>query len=118
MSSGSAVQRIYTVHDYPLKRKVFSRVDIDPTKHAATYALLLYYHALVYQEIYYREDTTSGANPPGNNPGTYNRVTTNGPYGIWGHRIGDLCYNGNSTVTTFVDADGVASALCAFDCDS
>ena len=41
-----------------------------------------------YQDIYRKEDEAAG--DPGNIPGMINRARSTGPYGIWGHHIGDL----------------------------
>jgi hypothetical protein len=41
-----------------------------------------------YQAIYAEEE--GNAPPAGDLPGMLNRATTDGQYGIWGHRLGDL----------------------------
>jgi hypothetical protein len=42
--------------------------------------------------MYDHEQRTSTI-PEGLIPGMYNRVTTDGIFGIWGHRLGDLVLN-------------------------
>lgn len=42
-----------------------------------------------YEEVYETERQTSAVEE-GLIPGMYNRVRTNGKYGIWGHELGDL----------------------------
>jgi hypothetical protein len=41
-----------------------------------------------YKEIYKEENDAAG--DPGMIPGMMNRATSKGPYGIWGHVLGDL----------------------------
>lgn len=41
-----------------------------------------------YVRMYAQEDKAVG--DPGNIPGMFNRATSEGPYGIWGHCLGDL----------------------------
>jgi hypothetical protein len=86
--------RVYTMYDYPLARTVFCRFDVDQAQ--LTNGQLLYLHALGYQEIYNREDDAvhSKGEQVKNISGMLNRDQTNGPFGIWGHSIGDLVYNG------------------------
>lgn len=114
--------RVYITHSYPLSREVYTRFDIRAGAGAekVTYGYLLYLHTLAYQEIYAREDDAvkeSGEDVK-NIPGMLNRQQTEGPFGIWGHSIGDLVYNGYSEVKVFRDNDGTASVLCDFSCDS
>jgi len=52
-----------------------------------------------YQYIYKIED---GDEVPGHIPGMYNRVTTDGEFGIWGHDIGDL-----TICTLYIDEDNL-----------
>lgn len=42
-----------------------------------------------YRKMYAEENKTSGGDP-GHIPGMFNRATSQGKYGIWGHDIGDL----------------------------
>ena len=52
-----------------------------------------------YRQIYREED----AQDPGSLiPGTYNRCETQGPYGIWGHVIGNLAIEGVALFTSGV----------------
>jgi hypothetical protein len=114
--SGS-VRRVYTEHSYPLSRTVYSRFDVPVDAPNLTYSDLLYYFTLAYQQIYRLEDIAN-TTPPVCNTISMNRQTTNGPFRIWGHYICQLVYNGDSTLTTFSDADHVNSVLCSFECDS
>lgn len=110
--------RVYTMYHYPLSRTVFCRFDLDQVH--ITNGQLQYLHALGYQMIYTKEDDTirSRSEQVKNIPGMLNRNQTNGPFGIWGHSIEDLVYNGGSTVKIFQDHDGVKAILCDFSCDS
>ena len=49
-----------------------------------------------------------------NVPGTFNRRATGGPFGIFGHDIEELIYNGESTVKIFANN---SSVFCWFGCD-
>jgi hypothetical protein len=46
----------------------------------------------VYSRIYQEEDSAVGN--PGYIPGMYNRAASDGPYGIWGHYMEDLWFEG------------------------
>lgn len=50
--------------------------------------------ALFIQSTYRRIYDEESSEPVGNIPGMYNRQPTDGPYGIWGHHIGDLVIEG------------------------
>ena len=45
-----------------------------------------------YEAIYAAEDAATG--PTGDIPGTLNRKSSSGPYGIWGHCLEDLYFEG------------------------
>jgi hypothetical protein len=62
--------------------------------------------AFYYQRIYREEDAAAG--DPGNIPGMFNRNTSEGPYGIWGHCLGDLILH-----TAYVKGDQITTS-----CDS
>lgn len=55
-----------------------------------------------YERIYKEEDETDG--DPGMIPGMLNRARSSGPYGIWGHVLEDLYFEG---VTVDTDAKTV-----------
>jgi hypothetical protein len=97
--------RVYTQHDYPLGRIVFTKFDINPDElKELTLGHLLYLYTLAYQEIYSREAAIKNQETSSNDP--------------FGHCIDDLAYNGDSTIRTFIDADGVSAVFCYFECDS
>lgn len=115
--------RVYTLHNYPLSRDVYSRFELDQTHFKSdklTLGHLLYIYTLAYQEIYNQEDDAVVENGKvvKNIPGMANRERTEGPFEIWGHSIGDLDYNGSGSVVVFTDSDDQTAILCEFDCDS
>jgi hypothetical protein len=76
-------------YDYPLSTKaVFKR----KLKSKTSGRNILRYAAKDYKKIYDIEDGKVGN--PGNIPGMLNRASSNGPFGIWGHDIGDLYFEG------------------------
>ena len=62
--------------------------------------------------MYAIEDGVTNQVP--NLPGTYNRQMTEGDYGIWGHALEDLIYNGSAQIATFDQQ----SIVCDLGCDS
>lgn len=76
-------------YDYPLstpaefKRKLSSKTSARS---------ILRFAARDYKRIYDLEDGKVGKT--GTIPGMYNRNTSDGPYGIWGHYMGDLFFEG------------------------
>jgi len=77
-------------YDYPLENTAKFTRKLTPTMSALD---LLAFGKEDYQHIYKEEDAASNI-PPGNIPGMLNRNSTDGPYGIWGHDIGDLYFEG------------------------
>lgn len=78
-------ESIHIVFDYPLSQEVilefknkggFSRLDLFRCIHEG------------YSRIYAEEEAESG--DPGNVPGLMNRERSEGPHGIWGHRMSEL----------------------------
>jgi len=96
--------------DYPLHKPTCIKWVLEQE---ATFGMLLWLHAKSYNIVYQIEEQTSGGDP-GNIEGMFNRNTSEGMFGIWGHRIGDLLYNGHSIVG-FLD-DSVV--VCDFHVDS
>lgn len=104
---------IYAVVSYPTSQEGVFKVTLN--KHTPyTYASLWYVHAAAYRLVYRLEEMcTSGA--IGTISGAcMNRQTTCGPFGIWGHDICDLVYNG------FYNIYGVPGRylVCDLSCDS
>ncbi len=77
-----------------------------------TYGMLLYLYTIAYNLIYQIEDIDVGTTT-GNISGMLNRRTSAGRYGIWGHHIDDLVYNGKYTISIHDNA-----IICQFNCDS
>ena len=72
-------------YDYPLSK-------VAKFKHKLTSKTsgrnILRYAARDYKKIYAAEED------PGYIPGMFNRSSSDGPYGIWGHYMGDLFFEG------------------------
>jgi hypothetical protein len=108
----------YPVNTPAIFKYECSNIDI-------TYGLILYLYTYSYQKMYDIESETS-TKPVTNIPGMINRDATDGMFGIWGHVIGDLVYNGLSSITIYdkpyIDNNGINRVkrilLCDFDCDS
>jgi hypothetical protein len=75
------------VIDYPLN-KPFQRT-IKVKRGGMTRRKFVNLVARLYKLIYRQEDRDTKV-PTGNIPGLWNRSTSNGRYGIWGHHIDDL----------------------------
>lgn len=100
---------IYVTIDYSLTNKAVLKFTSNVP---VTYGLLLYAYTMAYQLVYKTEDEDVGT-PTGHIPGMLNRAKSNGRFGIWGHDIGDLVYNGNSCISIFDN-----HVICYFLCDS
>lgn len=115
------VRTMYATIKYPVKRPAHFRLTFDRD---ITYGMMLYGYSKAYQKMYELEEEVAdsedtrqdlpsrlaqlvGENSMLNRPQTYGR------YGIWGHSIGDLVYNGRSTVVV-----GQQALLANFGCDS
>lgn len=73
------------IYDYPLDREAKFKRKITPKTSARN---LLRFGARDYKKIYDAEKD------PGYIPGMFNRSRSDGPYGIWGHYMGDLFFEG------------------------
>lgn len=74
------------VIDYPLSNPFIKTID---TKNGMTRQQVVDLIVKCYKQIYKEEDKSTKV-ATGNIPGMFNRNTTDGKYGIWGHDIGDL----------------------------
>lgn len=104
---------IYAVITYPIKNKGIFKITFDD--HIPyTYASLWYAHAAAYRMMYRLEEMYVSREIKTVNPSMMNRETTAGPFGIWGHALGDLVYNGQYEI------DGLPNQfiVCDLDCDS
>jgi hypothetical protein len=73
--------------DYPLTTKYVEKIKtLDVAMNRLDFVTLVCNR---YKQIYDIEKTTSKTKE-GCIPGMYNRMKTNGMYGIWGHMLGDL----------------------------
>ena len=78
------------IYDYPLNRTARIPHTVKSGKWTRTEVCRLIQRD--YARIYRMEEKVTG--DPGNIPGMFNRLATNGPFGIWGHSIGDLVIEG------------------------
>ena len=76
-----------------------------------TYGKLLYIYTIAYRLMYMLENKHGKIVQL--SPFMLNRGTSNGPYQIWGHDIGDLIYNGGSKLEIYEDY-----IICDFSVDS
>lgn len=88
------VNEIYCIIEYPLDKKAIFKYKIEEE---ITIGKLLYIYSHMYHEIYRIEDENM------DNP----------VFGIWGHYIGDLVYNGHNTIKVYENY-----IVCKFECDS
>lgn len=83
-------------YDYPLSNEA---AFVHPITKDMTWANILALAKKDYKRIYKEEDDSTKVKP-GNIPGMLNRNKTNGKWGIWGHDIGDLFFEGVRIDTT------------------
>lgn len=102
------VDTVYCVIGYPVKNTAIVKFKTSNV----TYGKLLYLNTIAYQLMYKIEDEDVG-HATENIKGMYNRAPSKGRFGIYGHHIGDLVYNGGSKITIY---DNVA--VCVFSVDS
>lgn len=103
------VEYVICIIRYPLEIPAYIKLVLED--YDLTYGQLLYVYTRAYQLVYKLEEEEVG--DPGHILGIFNRMKSDGPFGIWGHDITDLAYNGNSTVTEYDKF-----LTCEFDCDS
>lgn len=102
------IKTVYTIITYPLSKPAIIKFDcLVPI----TYGVLLYIYTYAYQLVYKLEEENVGN--PGLIPGMLNRAKSKGMFGIYGHNIDDLVYNGNSIIEIHDDY-----IICDFHCDS
>lgn len=82
-------------YDYPLSTTAKFKRKLGP-KHTARN--ILRFAARDYKKIYDIEDGKAG--DPGYIKGMLNRNSSSGPFGIWGHYMGDLFFEG-----IYIDTD-------------
>ena len=108
------IKYIYAVIDYPVTNEGLFKLTCKPELNELTYGKIAYAYTIAYQTMYDIETSTQTKYIK-NNPFLLNRGYSNGKYGIWGHVITDLVYNGNSNISVYNDEQSV---ICSFDCDS
>lgn len=75
------------MYSYPLSHVATFMEMVEPTNSVIDILVLGRKH---YEAIYETEKSADGET--GNIPGMLNRASSHGPYGIWGHHIGDLYF--------------------------
>lgn len=102
--------------DYPLTNKAYFIFNIN-NEYNVTYCDLLYLHTIAYKLTYLIEETDD--ENPGNIPGMLNRAKSSGRFGIWGHCLGDLVYNGHCELTMYNGDNKYGHHVCfKASCDS
>lgn len=82
-------QKILVVFSYPLAREHIFLLEAPRGSSGFSRAEIALTISKVYQHIYNEEEKSSQTIAT-NIPGMYNRTTTQGRYGIWGHSLGEL----------------------------
>lgn len=106
------IKYVYAVISYPLANIAIIKFTC---RQPVTYGMLLYLYTVAYKLVYKIEDYDVG-HPTNHIPGMFNRQRSSGRFGIWGHDIEDLVYNGNSSICVYEGAND--SVVCRFECDS
>jgi len=108
----TAIKTIKCFITYPVSKTGIFEFTLDPTV-KLTNLVVTYAYTIAYKLMYDLEDF-SVQHPTGEIPGMLNRQRSTGPFGIWGHHIGDLVYNGINHLAV-VNED---TLFCQFGCDS
>ncbi len=87
----TAAEKITVIFSYPLKGKF--RFDLNKSGGNITRKDFAEFIQSTYRCIY-EEERKGIKGSYGNIPGMLNRAPSYGPYGIWGHHIGDLVIEG------------------------
>ena len=87
---------------YPLGTPASMDFKVDDS---TTVGDVLWIAAKFYEKVYDEEDSWDTPSSPDERTGLLNRERTSGPYGIWGHDIGDLWFEG-------IRIDGRKITLC------
>ena len=103
------INTIYAIITYPLTNSAVVKFVCNKP---ITHGILLYAYTIAYQLVYKTEDDDVGKKTE-DIPGMLNRAKSNGRFGISGHLITDLAYNGISSITIHDNY-----IVCYFDCDS
>lgn len=103
------IRTIYTIIKYPLSTPSIFKFTWETQ---ITYGMLLYAFTIAYQLTYIIEEEDYNINNNKNSE-LLNRPKSNGRFGIFGHDIDDLVYNGFSKIKIYKD-----SVICNFECDS
>jgi len=103
------IKTVYTVINYPLTNQAVIKFECNEP---VTYGMLLFLYTNAYQIVYDIEESDD-CDPGQISKHCLNRATSKGRFGIWGHCIGNLCYNGCSKIQIYDDY-----VVCNFYCDS
>ena len=87
----TTAEKVTVIFSYPLKGKF--RFDLNKFGGNITIGDFAEFIQSTYLRIY-KEEKEGIDEPVENIPGMYNRMPSDGPYGIWGHHIGDLVVEG------------------------
>lgn len=104
------ISNIYVIIEYPVINKAVIKFSC---KIKITYGFLLYVNTIAYQLMYDIEDEDVGCQTKTISANSFNRASSNGRFGIYGHYITDLVYNSNYKISARNE-----NIYCQFDCDS
>lgn len=104
---------IYAIIKYPVQNRGLFKITFDDMI-PYTYASLWYAHAAAYRMMYRLEEMFVDRQIGTVSPVMMNREATEGPFGIWGHRIGNLDYNHCYEIVGLPHQ----FIVCDFDCNS
>lgn len=104
------IRVMYAKINYPVTNPGYFRITFERD---ITFGMLLYGYTLAYQKMYQQEDIDVGHSTGTISNVIMNRDRSHGRYGIWGHCIEDLVYNGNSII--IINSNNI---IAEFRCDS
>lgn len=106
------IRTIFCGIDYPLTNIALLKFTVKKDVNI-TNLVILYAYSIAYKLVYLLEDDDVGGPTGTLSPTMLNRSTSNGRFGIWGHYIENLIYNGYSNV--FINENEI---FAHFSCDS
>jgi hypothetical protein len=102
---------VYTIIRYPLSRTAAFRFVLLDSE-SMTLETILQAYSVAYRMVYEIEDYDTGSKTEYIS-GTYHRSSSNGRFGIWGHRLNNLTYNGLGVIEEYSNF-----VICEFGVDS
>lgn len=104
------IRKVYCYITYPLDNPALIKFVCNKP---VTYGMLLYCYTYAYQLVYDLEDKDVRSKTETVKPNMLNSDESGGRFGIWGHSIGELGYNGGCKIKIYK-----TKVICSFSCDS